>query len=76
MLSPHTLADLSSEQSIILEHRFVYGRGIAETLATLNENGALLIEERVGDETRIIAITTREGQRCLREFLTMLETPS
>ena len=66
----------SGEQTIILERRFIYGRGIVERRAILDERGALLIEERAGDTTRIIPIVTSAGQRRLHELLANLEERS
>jgi hypothetical protein len=57
------------ERTILLERRFAYGYGIIETLATLDESGVLLIEERAGDETRIIPIVTSAGQRRFHDLL-------
>lgn len=59
----------SGEQPIILERRFISGRGIVERRAILDERGARLIEERAGDTTRIIPIVTSAGQRRLYELL-------
>jgi len=69
MPSPTSLLALTDEQIIILERRVVYGRGTVETLATIDESGTLLLEERAGDDIRIIPIVTSAGQGRLREML-------
>ncbi len=62
------------EQPImVLERRFVYGRGFVEVRASLEE-GVLLLEERVGDQTRIIAITTGDGQQRLLALLKLFRS--
>lgn len=64
----------SDEQPImVLERRFVYGRGFVEVRASRDETGVLLIEECAGDLTRILAIITAEGQDRLRDLLAQTE---
>jgi hypothetical protein len=61
------------EPIVVLERRFVYGRGFVEVGASFEES-VLLLEERVGGQTHIIPITTADGQQRLLALLKLFRS--